>query len=133
MGVQDVNTLNLANDIVPSDEDVSNIETLHLVELHQRFGLNLFPVEEVYRVEEHDGVKRYLTPKATYKHYCYFKSVKKTGLRISLKNRFGAGIGPRIMKRYLSFEHEFNAYCWGSTYWNIQLLEDAIAEFWSST
>ena len=103
-----------ANTAVPSDEDIQNIELLHLVDLNRCFGLNIFPcpAEEVYPVQECNGVKRYLNPCATHKNYQYFKAVKKTQLRASLKQRFGSDIANRVMKRYLAFDYEFEAYCW---------------------
>ena len=120
-----------ANTAVPSNEDIENIELLHLVDLDRCFGLNLFPCppEEVYPVQECNGVKRYLDPHATHRNYGYFKAVKTTQLIASLKQQFGPDIAHCVMKRYLAFSYEFAAFCWSERLYNLEAQEYQVREY----
>ena len=115
-----------------SDAHYGDIESLHLVELDQRFQLDLFPLEQVYGpYEVNDGVTTYLLPMTSFQNYQYFRSVKKLSLRASLRRRYGARIASRVMKRYLSFEYEFYSICFGNRVHCMIATDKQAARFWT--
>ena len=115
-----------------SDLTFENIQSLHLTDLDRLLGLNLFrcPVEEIYPVEEVNGVVKYLQPSTTHRNYTFFKAVKKTRLRASLGKQFGPDIARLVMNRYTTFEYEFETFCWGNRYRHIKLHEDMCKGIW---
>ena len=127
------------HDIEIGDIDVCDvecdIESLHLVDLAQCFDLNIFPcpAEKVYPFREVHGKKQYLRPIATHKNYEYFKAVKKTRHRVSLKERFGPEIASRVMNRYNAFDFEFQTLCWGNRFLNIEDYEEKCKKVWTFT